>query len=254
MNMANTLHDIYLEEFNKIKPIFDYLRDNWSKYSKYLGWKDLNSPIIDNPDILFIGINPGPGRYDTWNYGKKSDYVLPVDYPTPWRTHIGWLTDNNARCYKNSEKDAPWWDKAACIKNMFPYYMCKLLERIYFEQTKGMSGTEKTAFYESRVMVTNLYPLVTRNTNGLSQLLAKMGKESRLRNAETMFINHILFLIELVKPRLVVFLGKGARNGRIVSELKKSGIQELTLSREHGWHSNDNLSSFATQIRNIIFE
>ena len=67
----NELQEIYQGYFNEIQPILDYIKDNWGKYREYMGWKDLNSPIIHSPQILFLGMNPGPGRYRSWNNGKN---------------------------------------------------------------------------------------------------------------------------------------------------------------------------------------
>ena len=57
------LQQQYYDMSKDIVSILNDIKANWDQYPDYLGWLDLNSPIIENPDILFIGINPGPGRY-----------------------------------------------------------------------------------------------------------------------------------------------------------------------------------------------
>lgn len=85
MDELNKIQIDYLKVFETIKPILDDMKSNWPLlYPEYLGWFDLGSKIIQNPDILFVGINPGPGRFRQWNYNKpKENYVIPSDYHTP---------------------------------------------------------------------------------------------------------------------------------------------------------------------------
>ena len=61
------LQQKYLEISKDITLVLEDMKSNWDRYPDYLGWFDLNSPIVEHPDILFIGINQGPGRYLQWN-------------------------------------------------------------------------------------------------------------------------------------------------------------------------------------------
>lgn len=62
------LQQKYLEISKDITLVLEDMKSNWDRYPDYLGWFDLNSPIVENPDILFIGINQGPERYLQWNW------------------------------------------------------------------------------------------------------------------------------------------------------------------------------------------
>lgn len=48
------LQQQYYDMSTDIIRILDDIKANWDQFPDYLGWLDLNSPIIDNPDILFI--------------------------------------------------------------------------------------------------------------------------------------------------------------------------------------------------------
>ena len=101
------LQQKYLEISKDIISVLDDMKSNWDRYPDYLGWFDLNGPIIEHPDILFIGINQGPGRYLQWNWDNWDERQkmligpaknkLPDDFPTLWRSRLQWLIPNNAR-------------------------------------------------------------------------------------------------------------------------------------------------------------
>ncbi len=243
------LHSRYQEYFDEISPILDYIKENWGEYREFMGWKDLNSPLIQNPQILFVGINPGPGRYRSWNNGKKwADHVLPPDLGTPWRSSIGWLTANNARAYPDG-KDAMWWDKNARRHNLLPHTMCRLLCEIYEAERKTLSHEDLTKFFNEHVMVTNISPLVTEDLNSLKRLYHKLDKSSPWKDVESIFLEHTLRLVDLVHPSLVVYLGKYEKD-LIHQEIKNRGIPTVTITRSFGWHSADNLR----KTRDMILE
>ena len=70
------LQQKYLEISKDITLVLEDMKSNWDRYPDYLGWFDLNSPIVEHPDILFIGINQGPGRYLQWKIGTISGKCL----------------------------------------------------------------------------------------------------------------------------------------------------------------------------------
>ena len=243
----NELQEIYQGYFNKIQPTLDYIKDNWGKYREYMGWKDLNSPIIHSPQILFLGINPGSGRYRSWNNGKKwNDHILPPDLPTPWRSCIGWLTPDNARVYKNG-KQAHWWDDKAKLHNHLPNTMCRLLCEIYHKEQESLTKEELTEFFNKHVMVTNISPLVTEDLIALKKLYRKLDKGSPWKETERIFLNHTLRVIDLVKPQLIVYLGKYEKN-LIHKDILNRGIPTVTINRSFGWHSKKNLKLIQEQI------
>lgn len=110
----------YLKIFEGIVPHLDSMKRDCRKYSDYKGWADIDSPILSQPDILFIGINSGAGRYKKFNYTcdarkttqkdelpeqHKESRRIPDDYPTPWRSTLQYIIDGSAR-------DKEWWNVA----------------------------------------------------------------------------------------------------------------------------------------------
>lgn len=101
------LQQKYLEISKDITLVLEDMKSNWDRYPDYLGWFDLNSPIVEHPDILFIGINQGPERYLQWNWdnwdNKRKMHIdsekkkSPNDFLTLWRSRLQWLIPNNAR-------------------------------------------------------------------------------------------------------------------------------------------------------------
>lgn len=247
------LQQKYMEMSKDIVAILDDMNNNWSQYPDYLGWLDLNSPIVAHPDILFIGINPGPGRFIQWNWDdakqrlfEPSKRKLPEDYPTLWRSHIEWLKPNNAR------KEGEWWDANKKKFNHYPYYMCELLVRIYRHENPypATSRKELSGIFENKVMVTNLYPMATFDIRCLNNLIGSYKDKTRI-DIRKICCNHIARLIELVNPRSVVLLGD-----TISSELSNALCDLNTpyycINRNYGWHSKDNLKTMADEIYKLM--
>ena len=236
--------------------ILNDIKTNWDQYPDYLGWLDLNSPIIDNPDILFIGINPGPGRYVQWNWNnwdnKKKRLIdplkkkLPDDYHTLWRSHIEWLKPNNAR------KDGEWWDSNKKKFNHYSYYMCELLVRIYRNEYPypSVSRQELSELFEKKVMVTNLYPMSTFDIRGLYRLIKQYRSKKQISISE-ICCNHITKLIELVSPRCIVLLG-ATIDKELSGTLNVSHLPYYCINRDFGWHSKDNIKSMANDIYKLM--
>lgn len=251
----------YLQQqyYDMSKDIVSTLNDikaNWDQYPDYLGWLDLNSPIIENPDILFIGINPGPGRFVQWNWdnwdNNKKHLIdplkkkLPDDYPTLWRSHIEWLKFNNAR------KDGEWWDFNKKKYNHYQYYMCELLVRIYRNDYPypSVSRQKLTSIFEKKIMVTNLYPMATFDIRGLYNIIRLYRSKNHI-NVSEICCNHITKLIELVSPRCIVLLG-AAIDKELSSVLKNLHLLYYCINRDFGWHGKDNIKSMATDIYKLI--
>lgn len=64
------LQQKYLEISKDIISVLDDMKSNWDRYPDYLGWFDLNGPIIEHPDILFIGINQGLRKISAMELGQ----------------------------------------------------------------------------------------------------------------------------------------------------------------------------------------
>ena len=237
-----------------IVTFLDDMKTHWEDFPDYLGWLDLNSLFVPNPDILFIGINPGPGRFILWNRDNWDNHrktiidfkkkKLPEDYPTPWRSHLQWLLPNNAR------KEGEWWDNSKPKFNHFPYYMCELLVRIYRHEYLAHKYPRKvlTDIFEQKVMATNIYPMSTQDLRGLNRLIDTYKKQSG-KDIREICHTRLTKLMELVKPRCIVFLGDTVRNELSVCKLQ---IPSYCISRKFGWHSKDNIKAMADEIYKLI--
>ena len=246
MDNIDCLQSEYLKVFEQIKPYLDDMRDNWHLYPYYRGWADIDSPIIFKPDILFIGINRGDGRFRSWNWNKKKiNYSLPPDYPTPWRSHLHYTEKGTAR---NNE----WWDNSP-LRNMFPYTICELLVRVYRnfnEYAFSYPRKELTSVFESKVMATNVYTMVTSEASELRHLMKDYHKNTGI-NIKQLCKKRLKELIKLTQPKVVVLLGKTVEKDivYIMNDLQQPYI---CISRQRGWHGKENICKAADKIYSII--
>lgn len=243
----------YLDISRELTNILDDIKMNLDKYPDYLGSADLNSPIIEEPDILFIGINPGPGRFKQWNdsnWDKKKNRlidptkkVIPPDSKNPWRTHLQWLTSGNAR-------EGEWWDNNESMKNYYSYYMCELLVKIYRHDYPNISRKKLTDIFESKVMDTNLFPMSTFSTLELSRLISDYKREKHI-NIKEVCHRHTMDLIRLVRPHSLVLLGSAVHNV-ISEEVDSLNIPYYCINRAVGWHAKNNILKIANEIHEMI--
>lgn len=142
----------YLKVFEQIKPHLDYMRTNALRFCHYKGWADIDSPMLYEPDILFIGINMGPGRYR--NFG-----CLPPDFPTPWRSTLHYIKDGVAR-------DKEWWNTSngRIPKNLFPATICELLEYIGITRLSKVLKEKNCQMCFSRELWQQIYTLLLQKT------------------------------------------------------------------------------------------
>ena len=250
----NKLQQAYMNMSKEVVTILDDIKKRWEDYPDYLGWLDLNSPLVPNPDILFIGINPGPGRFILWNRDNWDDdrktiidpqkKKLPKDYTTLWRSHLQWLLPKNAR------KEGEWWDNDKPKFNHFPYNMCELLVRIYRHEYPAGNYPRRdlTEIFEQKVMATNLYPMATQGLRELNRLINNYKKQNG-KDIRELCRLRLIKLIELVEPRCIVFLGD-----TVQKELSgfDSPIPSYCISRKRGWHSKGNIKAIADEIYKLI--
>lgn len=246
MDGLSKLQKEYLKIFETFKPVLDDMHSHWSLYPEYLGWFDLGSPIFEQPDILFVGINPGPGRFRLWNYKKpKESQKIPDDFPTPWRSELHWTKDGVAR-------EGKWYDKSSRHRNLFPNTLCELLVRIYRPYFPEYSREMLTGVFQQRIMSTNLFPMVTIDKSKLDKLLKKYKDVSNNHtDITTLCISNFAKLIDLVSPKLVVLLGKTLEM-KLKSVIEEKGIHYVCVDRTRGWHSKKRIADKASEIRNLL--
>ena len=244
------LQQDYLKLTKELTCIHDVMLLQKDKYRDYLGWSYLDSPVFSHPDILFVGINPGPGRFIQWNmdnWDKKAkkiidplNIVIPPDSAHPWRSHLQWTIPDNAR------EKGEWWDVSKKRKNFLPLTMCELLVRIFRYEFPTISRKELTDVFEQRVMVTNLYPMATFDVNKLNHLINLYDKENGA-NIRHICHGQIQSLIALVKPKLVVLLGDTVTH-ELYDDLRSCHLPFYGICRKRGWHNKENIRFMADEI------
>jgi len=269
----------YLKIESKILPIKDYLENNKNdnRYNSiYKGFITHFGPVIYNPEILFIGINPGEGAFiENHNNGIKT---TPVRLFNPKeRIELDWFKDGNARANKKKWKAYKWFERDKRINNIF---VANMIDLLYFiaEEQNGDSHTKdvnKPNWYESfgqRIMFTNLYPIATKNTYDLKNILNNLSKEKELskyweealRNEKKIndwivrkyFIKRIYELVKLTAPKIIVCQGLSSyndftfssANGKIIVNTEKKNVDCPII----GFARNGNWSSLIPEIAKEI--
>lgn len=258
----------YLKIESKLLPIKDFLEENKnnSKYhSKYKGFITQLSPVIYQPDILFIGINPGQGAFiENCNNGIKEPPVIMLN-PNK-NIELDWFKDGNARANKKNWKAFKWYERDKSINNIF---VANLIDLLYFiaEEKYGVSKTEKNQrpnWYEDfgkKIMFTNLYPIATKNTTDLMSILNSLSRENELKQywldalknekkinnwiVRKYFIKRIYEIVNLTSPKIIVCLGMTSYNDftfsssrkkiKINTERKNVNCPIIGFSRKGNW-------------------
>ena len=141
----------------------------------YYGFEVIDGKLTNNPDILFIGINPGAGSgehgkniFETSHisYLDKYDENYQVDYPNT---------------YHLAEKTIRFFEKA------------------------GWSEDKIRKVFSERVVKTNFYHLATSNITDLNTVLRDLEfKDQYFKDSARFTIQ----LINILKPKVVILEGK----------------------------------------------
>ena len=181
----------FVEYQNKFSSIIEKLKEGRQK-RKFRDWKGLitvNGSVIYQPEILFIGINPGCGFYNEINdknntnkvpfriltengscYRCESDYPLSrLVYRADGETiALDWFVKSN---YK---EDTLWYELKTKERNGFVENMTKVICKVADGWGKGeFVRGEKPEWYDTfvkEIMVMNVFPLATDNQNQLLRL------------------------------------------------------------------------------------
>ena len=267
----NELHNEYLNIEKKIFPILNFLENNKinNEYNSiYKGFITQFGPIVYNPEILFIGINPGDGAFT--EYHRRGINITPVKVFSPEENvEFDWFKDGNARrANKKDWKAYKWFERNKSINNKFVANMIDLLYLVAEENCSiSNSENEKPDWHKNfgqRIMFTNLYPIATENTNDLNSILNNLSKKKELSKyweeargndkkinswvVKKYFIYRIYELIKLTEPKIIVCLGLSSYNDFtcssssekiIVNTEKKYGVDcpIIGFSRHWGWSS-----------------
>jgi hypothetical protein len=214
-------------------PIIQIL-ENKSEYKAiYKGFITFQSKIHYNPDILFLGINPGEGAFNELNNKKE----LPVEIRFPNRV-IG-----NATYFKNLNLDwfkkgvsrgefidkkwfaYEWHESTKKINNSFPARMIELLYS-YTEKLHPDKKTQKKDIIDiienqiqDKIVYTNIYPIATKSIIELNEIINKLSKEKGIEKIigsndkaipsvlKNFFRQRIIDFINEINPKVIVLLG-----------------------------------------------
>lgn len=174
--------DLYKEFYgleNEYRPLMDELTYNQGNYKKtgYKGWVWLQSKLIYQPDILFIGYNPSQSK------GGEKDFYFPFT----GERQFACFEDNNAYYDKNrnDKKCLPtyWYefDAPENKKNSFYKQFLDIIkgcaEGLYPKETGPYEQSRVPKWFFSfgqRISFINLYPMATEDSNILRSLLKEI--------------------------------------------------------------------------------
>jgi hypothetical protein len=174
----NKLIEDYRKIETKIHPFVEFLeknKDSSKLKGLYKGIVTMQSPVIDKPEILFLGLNPGQGAYIELNNRSKTKNDTPIRMLGKNEmcfNELNWYEKGNARRRKKGNWEGyEWYETDKPVNNSFTTRMIDLLDMIaklkYPEQSKIENGNSKIPFwfegFGQRIMATNLYPIATTN-------------------------------------------------------------------------------------------
>ncbi len=267
------LLDKYSKIEQEIHPIINFLENNKNKIDfkdVYKGIITLQSPIVYKPDILFLGINPGDGAYNVLNNTKSEQVKTPlrmIGGDETFLKELNWYEFGNARGGWINDKwiGYKWYQRDKKINNSFPQRMIDLLYEIaqlqYKEEYKKnqYNNNKKPFWFDTlgkNIMYSNLYPIATTDVGDLYKILNSISKTDELKflwknqekpnnwDVRLFFIRLIDKLINLVKPKLIVCMGKSTfddflykkhQTNNKIYKSNKNNIPVIGFSRKGNW-------------------
>jgi len=235
---------LLLEKYSDIEgraiPIKNFLHDNLDneRYEKfYKGFLPLQSPIVYEPEILFLGYNPGAGAYFEAKNNKKEEppvRIITRKNDSFTQVELDWYKDGCAYGKFQNPKEKKGWESYKWyqtdkqVNNDFPVRMLKLLNevaKIKYPMDKN-SFNSLPSWYQTlgqNIIYYNLYPIATTNISDLRKIHTALskeksllkfwqqskGSEKRINNwvVRKYFIEIVTDLIELTRPKIIVCLG-----------------------------------------------
>lgn len=142
-----------------------------------LGFYSIDGKIIDNPELLILGYNPG-------NPGNKS-----TEKVTKFET------------FENLEKDYNI-SYLECLKEDYRYHLAEKTTNIF--RKAGLADEIIEALYTHKTVKTNLYHLISKDSNALPALFQTRQEWKSYRDK----MHHFMYeLIILLNPKLVLIEG-----------------------------------------------
>lgn len=185
----------------------DNVNDNPDLKDLCYGYSVIDGKLVENPDILFIGINAGKG-----NGIRKQTIEIETDH----NSYIDPLIPEYYVDY-----DSPYLLAESTIE---------LLKKV------GLSESEIKNKFENNYVKTNLYYVDTQNENSLKAF--KNGNFNFYQQSCYLTIE----LIKLLKPKVVIFEGKGVYQD----------IVETCIEQKNTWDNINNIGQYYLEETNSL--
>lgn len=258
----------YQEIEGRIVPIKDFLEinKNTNGYKAYKGIITMQSPLVFNPEILFIGINAGIGAYNELNQDKNSNNKTPlrmIGEDVRCFKELNWYEKGTARgCFRDKKEKKgwmpfAWYQRNKKVNNQLASNMIDLLyeiARLKFPEEYNKNGYDDNKFpfwyddFGKSIMCTNLYPIATSNTSELKKIHKNLANEPELqkfwkeggenntsineRVVRMYFLKRVDKLVHLVQPKVIVFIGISAFNDFMDFKNYKGRDQRLANQKD----------------------
>lgn len=203
----------------EMRPIMDYLTEHQKEVPNYKGWVWLQGRLMYQPEILFVGFNPGQGK--DWN----CDFKLPFT----GERQLTFFEDNNAYWNVNRLEDTHWWEKNKDNRlHSFAWQTLDILDKVAFDvyHEKVMDGKSIPRWGRDpknentlggKITFINLYPIATEKEDKLGQILTRLKNKNCFEDENAnfgknwfrklFFINNLKSLIKVMEPKLIVCMG-----------------------------------------------
>lgn len=261
-------YSIIEKDINLIVEFLESKKNEVGYKNIYKGIATLLSPLVENPDILFLGINSGSGAWVELNQQKGTNHtpLRMLGHDDSFIKHQNdWFKPNTARGSwgKGKENKAfEWYQRDKPMNNQFPVNMIDLLYNIAEKKhpeikTNDIEEPLWTEDIKNNVLYTNLYPVITDDVNDLNKIHKLLAKENSLQklfssenkklnewDIRLFFIRYIDKLVELINPKVIVCLGATAFNDFTYSKSKdknkifstvKNDRHVIGFSRQGNW-------------------
>lgn len=242
----------------KYLPIKKIIENSNEYKDLYKGIISIQSKIVDNPDILFLGINPGEGAYlemnpkpDKYKVKYPEKLILNNDYLS--NIELDWLKKGVSRGekIKGDWFAYEWYERTENVNNSFP---SKMIDLLYFlgESKIGKDIDIKSEQFTqelnekiiNKIVYTNVNPISTKSTVELEKIITLLSKEKNLKNhwsyskqnkitksiVKNFFRQRTFDLINILKPKVIVCLGN-----TVYSELtyRKAGNKSKVFTSKY---------------------
>jgi hypothetical protein len=141
----------------------------------YYGFEVIDGKLIENPDILFVGINPGKGN------GERGKDV----FETEQISYLDVFDENYKSDYPKS------------------YHLAEKTIKLF--RLMGWDDLKINEFLLKKVTKTNFYYLITENIKDLETVINDINY-GRLYHKKS--ADFLIQLMDIIKPKIVIFEGK----------------------------------------------